>query len=404
MALIQRAEVVTTGPVLIIGTGLIGTSIALALRGSGVAVYLWDASPTSLALAGDMGAGTPLSKGFQAFAEVSDGSGLVVVASPPDVSGGIVATCLKTFPQAVVTDVASVKEAVVGDLFASSTDLANEGEAVSAEHPGPNGSDLARYVGSHPMAGRARSGASHADGDLFIGRPWVIVPTEHSSPAAVTTVRNLAVDVGAVPMELGPVEHDEAVALVSHVPQLVSSLLAARLAAASSDALGLAGQGLRDTTRIAASDPGLWTAIIAGNADRVAGILVDLRDDLVGLISGLQAGGIQADGAIPPGVAGAIAKVMTAGNQGVERIPGKHGDSSRRWGYVEVLVPDEPGELGRLFSELGSIGVNIEDLVLEHSAGQPVGLARLMIEPGVVEETQVELEARGWRIASKSLR
>ena len=162
MALIQRAEVVTTGPVLIIGTGLIGTSIALALRGSGVAVYLWDASPTSLALAGDMGAGTPLSKGFQSFADVSDGSGLVVVASPPDVSGGIIATCLKAFPRAVVTDVASVKEAVVGDVFASSTDLADEGEAAATEYPGLTGSDLARYVGSHPMAGRARSGASHA--------------------------------------------------------------------------------------------------------------------------------------------------------------------------------------------------------------------------------------------------
>lgn len=403
MALIQRAEVVTRGPVLIVGTGLIGTSIALALRGSGVAVYLWDASPTSLALAGDMGAGIPVSHGFQAFSKVAKGGeGLVIVAAPPDVSGGIVSTCLREFPGVVVTDVASVKEAVVGDVLASWA-VSESDEAGAPDVAGLRKSDLARYVGSHPMAGRARSGASHADGDLFIGRPWVIVPTEYSSPSSVTAVRNLAVDVGAVPMELGPLEHDEAVALVSHVPQLVSSLLAARLATASLDALGLAGQGLRDTTRIAASDPGLWTAIIAGNADKVALVLADLRDDLDGLVRGLDAGGIQSDRAIAPGVAGAIAKVMTAGNQGVERIPGKHGDSSRRWGYVEVLVPDEPGELGRLFTELGSVGVNIEDLVLEHSAGQPVGLARLMIEPGVVEETQVELEARGWRVASKSL-
>lgn len=313
---------------------------------------------------------------------------IVVVAAPPDVSGGIVAECLRVFPYAIVTDVASVKEAVVMDLEATAS----------------NPAFLSRYVGSHPMAGRARSGASHADGDLFVGRPWVIVPTEYSSGDAILQVRNLAVDVGAVPMELGKAEHDRAVALVSHVPQLVSSLLAARLRGAPLDALGLAGQGLRDTTRIAASDPGLWTAIITGNAAPVGEILAQLRDDLEELLTGLQGSTVLETGTIAPGVAGSIAKVIAAGNQGVERIPGKHGDSPRRWGYVEVLVPDEPGELGRLFTELGDVGVNIEDLVLEHSAGQPVGLARIMIEPAMVDEAETELEARGWRIASKDVR
>ncbi|WP_099332995.1 prephenate dehydrogenase [Actinomyces minihominis] len=397
MALIQRAETATKGPVLVIGTGLIGTSIALALRSHGVPVYLWDPSPTSLALAGDMGAGIPLRGDFSTFAaHAGPGQPLVVIAAPPDVSGGLAATCLRLFRSAIVTDVASVKEAVVGDLLmALEGDDGTEGELTT--------SDLERYVGSHPMAGRARSGASHADGDLFVGRPWVIVPTDFSAPATVTTVRSLAVDVGAVPSELGPVEHDDAVALVSHVPQLVSSLLASRLNAAPLDALGLAGQGLRDMTRIAASDPGLWTAIISGNSRRVADVLGELRDDLEDLINGLEGPGLEVDGAIAPGVAGAIARVMTSGNRGAERIPGKHGDSPRRWGYVEVLVPDSAGELGRLFSDLGAIGVNVEDLVLEHSAGQPVGLARLMIKPSVIEETQVELEQRGWRVASSGL-
>lgn len=388
MAVVGRADAATVGPVLVIGTGLIGTSIALALRACGVAVQLWDPSPTSLALAADMGAGEKLAAPPGRSTVGRPDPAIVVVAAPPDVSGGIVAECLRVFPYAIVTDVASVKEAVVMDLEATASDPAF----------------LSRYVGSHPMAGRARSGASHADGDLFVGRPWVIVPTEYSSGDAILQVRNLAVDVGAVPMELGKAEHDRAVALVSHVPQLVSSLLAARLRGAPLDALGLAGQGLRDTTRIAASDPGLWTAIITGNAAPVGEILAQLRDDLEELLTGLQGSTVLETGTIAPGVAGSIAKVIAAGNQGVERIPGKHGDSPRRWGYVEVLVPDEPGELGRLFTELGDVGVNIEDLVLEHSAGQPVGLARIMIEPAMVDEAETELEARGWRIASKDVR
>lgn len=397
MATVGKFSAATKGPVLIVGTGLIGTSLALALRAKSVPVYLWDPSPTMLALAADIGGGTRLS-GDPTQKEWSEGGlapSIVVVAAPPDVSGTVVTRCLAAFPEAVITDVASVKEAVLEDIW-----VAHESQVAG----GGAGLDLARFVGSHPMAGRARSGASHADGDLFIGRPWVIVPTEHSADESVLAIRSLAADVGAVPLELGPTDHDQAVALVSHVPQLVSSLLAARLAGASLEALGLAGQGLRDTTRIAASDPGLWTAIIAGNAAPVAHILGELRDDLDALVRGLTGETIGEGRDIAPGVAGAIASVIAAGNTGVERIPGKHGQAPRRWGYVEVLVPDKPGELGRLFTDMGDIGVNLEDLVLEHSVGQPVALARVMIDPGRVDETESALEARAWTVASKALR
>lgn len=380
----EAARASTVGPVLVEGAGLIGTSVALGLRSLGIEVWLSDPSPTSVALAADMGAGVPLS-----LASRDTEPALVLVAAPPDVTGEVVVKALRTYPNAVVTDVASVKAAVVADVVA---EVEGEGDLMS------------RYVGSHPMAGRARSGASHADGDLFYGRPWVIVPTPRSAGAAVLAVRNLAVDLGAVPTELEPTEHDEAVALVSHVPQLVSSLLAARLKEASPEALGLAGQGLRDTTRIAASDPGLWTRIIAGNTEPVVEVLTQLNADLNGLLERLTAAGTAPDMPVPPGGAGAIAGVITAGNQGVERIPGKHGSAPRRWGYVEVLVPDEPGELGRLFSDLGSANINIEDLALEHSARQPVGLARIMVDPARVEEAAEELEARGWRTAARGTR
>jgi len=369
--------VATTGPVLVVGTGLLGTSVGLALSAAGVDVLLSDSSPTSQRLAVDVGAGRP------AAHMGTEAPRLVVVATPPDVAGACVVDALVRHPGAVVTDVASVKSAVVRDVLH---------EAELTEDPAV----AARYVGSHPMAGRERSGAGAADADLFTGRPWVVVPHATSAPRAELAVRTLATDLGAVPLQMDADTHDRSVALVSHVPQLVSSLLAARLAEAPSVALGLAGQGLRDTTRIAASDPRLWTAILAGNAGPVVETLDALRTDLDDLVVHLHAATEQ--GPLQGGSVGAVNRVMEAGNRGVARIPGKHGGAPQRFSEVEVLVPDEPGELGRLFSELGEIGVNIEDLTLDHSAGQRVGVARLMVDPARARDAEVELERRGWRI------
>lgn len=368
--------VATSGPVLIVGTGLLGTSIALVLHSGGVEVLLQDASPTSEQLACDMGAGRPI-------ADSGVTPSLVVVATPPDVAGTCVIDALDRYPEAIVTDVASVKEAVMEDVVY---------ESQRRQDP----EFASRYVGSHPMAGRERSGASAADVDLFIGRPWVIVPHAASSAAATMVVRTLAVDVGSMPIEMTAGDHDRSVALVSHVPQLISSLLAARLAKAPGQALNLAGQGLRDTTRIAASDPRLWTTILAGNAHPVVSILRSLQSDLQTLIDALGRAAIE--GPLKGGSVGAISRVMTEGNRGVERIPGKHGGAPARYAEVEVLVPDEPGALGRLFSDMGSLGINIEDLAVEHSSGQKMGLVRLQVEPGVALQAELGLEERQWRI------
>lgn len=390
MSLSPGRVMATEGPVLIVGTGLLGASLGLCLQAGGVPVYLSDISPTSERLGADMGAGLPAGAEVLSIEDTFfipggtvEAPSLVVIATPPDVAGTTAVKALRRFPQAVVTDVASVKSAVLQDVL---------DETKAAGDP----SLAARYVGSHPMAGRERSGAGAADADLFVGRPWVLVAGSDCDARAVLMVRTLAMDVGSVPVEMDAATHDQSVALVSHVPQLVASMLAARLEEAPAEALGLAGQGLRDTTRIAASDPRLWTAILAGNAGPVADVLHALRDDVDDLLSHLDAAAAQ--GPLEGGSVGAVNRVMTAGNRGVARIPGKHGGAPRRYAEVEVLVPDEPGELGRLFSELGELGVNIEDLVLEHSAGQRVGLARLMVDPGVARQAERDLEGRGWRI------
>lgn len=367
----------TVGPVLVVGTGLLGTSLGLVLAGAGVEVLLSDSSPTSQRLAVDLGAGRPVST------MGAEEPRLVVVATPPDVAGSCVVEALRLYPGAVVTDVASVKEAVWDDV---------RGESRAAGDPGL----AARYVGSHPMAGRERSGAGAADADLFIGRPWVVVGHPTSSDEAVLAVRTLATDVGAVPLEMDARTHDHSVALVSHAPQMISSLLAARLADAPAEALGLAGQGLRDTTRIAASDPRLWTAIVAGNSGPVVEVLDALREDLDDLLSHLHAAA--KEGPLLGGSVGAVARLMEAGNRGVARIPGKHGGAPQRFAEVEVLIPDRPGQLGRLFSELGEMDVNIEDLTLDHSSGRRMGLARILVDPPRALGAERELVARGWSI------
>ncbi|WP_172120020.1 prephenate dehydrogenase [Actinomyces faecalis] len=377
-----HGTVATQGPVLVVGTGLLGTSLALALAASGVQVQLSDTSPTSLALARDMGAG-------HVREDTSPQPRLVVVATPPDVAAGVVLAHLEAFPDAVVTDVASVKQRVVAEVHA------HAGEASR------------RYVGSHPMAGRERSGAGAADSDLFVGRPWVIV-ADGASAEAELMVRNLAVDVGATPLRMAAAEHDAAVAAVSHVPQLVSSLLAARLEELPESALALAGQGLRDTTRIAASDPRLWSAILVGNAGPVLGLLQAVRQDLDSLIAGIAPAAVDPDSpgytaagraeAIAPGAVGAITDVMGRGNTGQARIPGKHGGAPRRYAEVQVLVPDTAGSLGRLFSDVGGAGVNIEDFAMEHSAGQSAGIAMLSVSPAAAQPLEEALDAGGWRV------
>ncbi len=355
-----------TARVRIIGTGLIGTSLGIALSGAGYDVALDDPSPTARWLARDLKAGR---------IDVDETPDVVVVAAPPDVCGDVIVAALSRWPEAVVTDVASVKDIILQEVLDA-------------------GADASRYVGSHPMAGRERSGAAAARGDLFDGRAWVIVPHEGTSPAAVQTVRELATAVGAAVRVMPAAEHDAAVAAVSHLPQLAASIVAGCLRDLPEPAVGLAGQGLRDVTRIAASDPRLWTQILYGNAPAVLHLLREVQGQVADVVSALE--GIvegRSEGAL-----GTISRVLEAGNLGHARIPGKHGAPPAAYEVVSVVVPDEPGALARLLAEIGDAGINLEDLQLEHGIGQAVGIAYISVVPASVEPLLEELEQRGWRV------
>lgn len=353
------------GTVRIVGAGLLGSSIGHALAANGVDVALDDTSPAQLRLAIDYGAGRA--------ARADDAPSLVVVAVPPDVTADVVARELANHPNAVVTDVASVKLEPLEALR-------------------ERGLDLTHYIGSHPLAGRERGGAIAARADIFVGRPWVVCRDAQTPAADLALVEALALDLGATPIEMGPEEHDRAVALVSHVPQLVASLLAGRFVDAPDGSLRLAGQGVRDTTRIAASAPELWVQILGANAAPVVDVLDALAADLSAV-----AGALRDPDA--PGARRSVADTIRRGNVGVERLPGKHGQN-RRFESVVVMVDDKPGQLGRLFGELGELGVNVEDLRLEHSPGAQFGLAEISVVPAAVHGAVEGLQARGWKIAS----
>jgi prephenate dehydrogenase len=349
---------------------LIGTSIGLALRERGMSVRLSDRDPARVALASELGAGTAtglLSQG-QLSNERAD---LVMICVPPaDVAAELVRTQHLNLG-ATYSDVASIK-------------------AKPQEEAQKLGADLSVFVGGHPVAGRERGGPASARADLFLGRPWVLAPTPKTSSEAVETVRALVVECGAVPVELDARAHDTAVALISHAPQALASLLAARLVDTDPTTAQLAGQGLRDLTRIADSDPDMWAQIAAGNAGPLAAVLAGLAADLAGLAADLEADDERG--------AAAFRAVVAAGNAGRARLPGKHGARAARYATVPVVVSDEPGALARLLVDAGKAGINVEDLSLEHSPGAPVGLCELFVQPAAAEPLAAVLTERGWTV------
>jgi prephenate dehydrogenase len=354
----------------VVGTGLIGTSAALALTARGVTVYLMDHDPGAVRTAASLGAGT---------LDAPDGPvDLAIVAVPPALVAATIAGAQREGLAGGYLDVASVKGGPQRDLEA-------------------RGGDLSRFIGTHPMAGRERSGPLAATADLFEGRPWVLTPTRQTD----TEVLNLALELvsvcRAVPVVMDADAHDRAVALVSHTPQLVSSLVAARLQHADNAAIRLCGQGIGDVTRIAASNPGMWIDVLSANPGPVTDVLAAVARDLAETVEALRALQSADEAKRREGLTG-IEDVLRRGNAGRERVPGKHGAAPAAYEVVAVVIGDQPGELARVLAEAGEVGVNVEDVRIEHQAGQQAGLVQLMVEPRAAAVLAAALRQRGWAI------
>jgi prephenate dehydrogenase len=347
--------------VLIIGAGLIGTSVGLALVRAGYGVFLQDQSLEHLQVAENMGAGRAL-----ASYDVPD---LVVLAVPPGQLLEVTEVASNKYVNATFTDVCSVKTQPVADI-----------ETIS----GIRG----RFVGGHPMAGRETSGPQGARADLFVDRPWILTPTPDVHPERIALVRTMAESCGAVVSTMTAAAHDRAVALTSHTPQLLASLMAGLIAKAPATDIQLSGQGLRDLTRIAGSNPELWDEILQSNATEVDAVLESFGEHLASVRTALQAGS-------------SLREMLHVGNAGKSRIPAKHGGPVRSEdAVVSVSIDDRQGALARLFAAAADAEISIEDVRIDHLLGRELAIVDLSVRPESAQLLRDLLASGGWQVRS----
>jgi len=261
--------------VAIFGPGLIGGSVALALRDTPGCheVRIWARRPdAALEAARSCGAALGTSDPLAAVS----GADLVVLCTPVESMGDLARAFFAGLSgDAVVTDAGSVKRA-----------------AVAALEPVLGG----RYVGAHPMAGSERAGLGAARADLFRGAPCILTPTATADPAALERADAFWVSLGCRTSRLSPSEHDRIIARMSHLPHSVAACLVATAAAAGSGLQGFAGGGYRDSTRIACGPPGMWSGILDQNADEVGAALGEMEGQLArlrGLLSRRDRAGVE---------------------------------------------------------------------------------------------------------------
>lgn len=341
----------------IVGSGLIGTSIALGAAQQGHTLELEDREASARQLAEDL-----------LQSQISQGEpDLVVIATPPTHAWEALKNESELHPHATFIDVASVK-----------TNLLRNVESFSGiSH---------RFVGTHPMAGREVAGPSSAQSDLFQGRAWIVTPTGHTEKKRLDLVLSFIESLGATPYLMDAVDHDQLLARISHLPQVLSTALAAAISQIDAG-LELSGQGLRDMTRIANSEGRLWSEILLSNQDEVLRAISEFSSQLNDLKV-----------AISNQDSRTIENIFEKGKIGRGKVSGKHGAQPRNYVHLLVVIKDEPGALRQLFDECAHVHANIEDLSIEHSPQQETGLITLAFSPDDAEKVEKHLRDRHWKV------
>lgn len=359
----------------IIGTGLIGTSLGLALRAlpDVDAVTGYDADPHQAATAARLGA---LDTVADDAADAVRDADLVVLAVPVS---AVADTARSIGPAladgALLTDVASVKSTIV--------------EALQQAAP-----QRVHVIGGHPMAGSHETGAAHATADLFVGATYLLTPTTYTDPLAFGRLHALLTRIGARPLAVAPERHDALVAVVSHLPQLAATTLmnlaATRAREEHAGLLLLAAGGFRDTTRIAASNPDLWLDIVAQNRVAITAVL----DDYLSAVRGLRDTLAHADD-------DALRDLLDRAQASRRALPTKDVATGT---LVELLVviPDRPGFLAEVATTVGEVPVNIEDLSIDHAAAGGRGQLCLVVAgEDRARAARNALEARGHDVVER---
>jgi prephenate dehydrogenase len=352
--------------VAVVGTGLIGTSIAMAARAAGEEVRGFDAEPDVLARAAERSGLRP----GGSLAEVVAGASLVFVCTPVPSIAGVAAEALGVAAEAVVTDVGSVKSHVLVEVEGTVRD-----------------GDRQRFVGGHPMGGSERSGPDGASPSVLDGIVWVLTPSPSTGEAATARVSAWAEKVGARPVVMDPFRHDRLVAMVSHLPQVASTALmglAATEEAGEPDILLLAAGGFRDLTRLAASSPHLWSDILLANRAQIAEA-IDLYSKRLSEIRDMILAGSGRD------VERAFAEAKEARLTLAAKPTVRTGVA-----VLHVAVSDRPGTLADLTACLGVAGVNIEDLQIVHSPEGGRGTVHLTVVSSAADDAARALQGRGF--------
>ncbi|MFM7542018.1 MAG: prephenate dehydrogenase/arogenate dehydrogenase family protein [Actinomycetota bacterium] len=342
---------------LIVGAGLIGTSIALRARELTWEVELQDRNERALQLAYDL-------IGFKGKVENPD---LVVIATTPNSIASLVFELAKKYPEATLLDVASTKAKTQAEIDRF-PDIAK------------------RFIGTHPIAGRERGGPQSARSDLFVGRAWVVTPSIAVEPRRFDLVGEFIEAMGAARYEMSTKLHDALFAKISHLPQILSVILASSISEMGPE-VSLAGQGLRDMLRISSSDGALWSEILLENQEEI----LESIDDFQGLLDGLRDALEDSDKA-------KIIEIFEDVRHIAAKVGGKHGAKPREYTFIDVVIDDRPGQLAAIFAECGDIGVNVEDLALEHSPRQETGLIRLALSKSDAGKLFDHLANRGWKV------
>ncbi|HVE91230.1 MAG TPA: prephenate dehydrogenase [Actinomycetota bacterium] len=352
--------------VAVIGTGLIGGSIGLCLRKSGYArVAGYDSAPEASRKAADAGA---IDEAAGSLGEACAGADIVVVATPV----GQIAETVRQLssvvePGVVVTDVGSAKGPVVQ-------------EAESVLGPGRP------FVGGHPMAGTEGQGVQAARADLFEGALWILTPTDGTSPQAFGTIAALVTQLGASTLALDPAEHDRLVALVSHLPYLIATTLMEIAGREDDERVFAAAAGsFRDVTRTAGSSPGVWRDILRANRHALLAQLTTFRSGLATFGQALESEDWQG-----------VDRCIQAARDARARLPAKAGRGPEVPVRIEVTVPDRAGILAEITTGVGELGVNIEDLWMDHTAAG--GVVHIVVDgPEAASRACVRLSGLGYR-------
>ncbi|MEI7814405.1 MAG: prephenate dehydrogenase/arogenate dehydrogenase family protein [Coriobacteriia bacterium] len=360
--------------VAIVGVGLIGGSIAAALRRLDDApdVVGVDVDPVALkyAIENDIIDDGSLPGGLGAQSWLADGGvDLVVLATPAHLAGEWLEVLGRQGYTGTVTDVASTKSSVL----AAARELL----------PDPS-----RFVGGHPMAGSELSGVKAARADLFDGAYWLLTPATDTDPGAYAAVHALIGSLRARVISVDAVSHDEAVAIVSHVPHVAAAALV-DLAAAHSGERGelmrLAAGGFKDTTRIAAGSADLWTGICLDNADALAEGLLELRDRLGGfeaLVRSRDAEGM---------------RIWLERAAVVRRsLPAQWVPATTQLSELVVPMLDRPGQVAEITAAATHAGCNIEGIDIDHQSEDTAVLVLVLTDEGDFDALVADLVGRGY--------